>query len=320
MTEIPFTAADLVIVDGRIYHLDLSPEELANDIIIVGDPERVSLIAEEYFSHKEVERFHRGLRTITGTVDETEQRVSLITSGMGTPSLEIVLNEIVALNEIDFETRVRKKTYDDINIIRVGTSGGLQKNRKLGTSIITSYAIGLDNSGLFVEVPYKNKYIKDFEKLIGTIIDDSISSESRFKGKINPYISEANSQVVASLERSANDLNVDYKIGITVSNSGFFANQGRNITRLKLTVPDIDGILSKYYFSGMQIENMEMESSFLLLFMNALGYKAGSICPVIANRRHDTFAHDYEKNIKDATNVALHALYNLRYSPDNLRD
>ena len=102
MAKGQFKSSDLPIVDGRTYHLDLRPEDLAENIIIVGDPDRVTFIADEFLGAKEIDRFHRGLRTITGYVKETGQRVSIVTSGMGTPSLEIVLNEIVALNEIDF--------------------------------------------------------------------------------------------------------------------------------------------------------------------------------------------------------------------------
>jgi uridine phosphorylase len=142
--ESHFNNSDLPIIEGKVYHLCLKPEDLANHILIVGDPERVSFIAKEYFSRIEVDKFHRGLRTITGIVRDTGQRVSIVTSGMGTPSLEIVLNEIIALNEIDFYTRTRKSVYDMLTVIRVGTSGSIQPDTELGTLIITDYAIGLD--------------------------------------------------------------------------------------------------------------------------------------------------------------------------------
>jgi len=313
MNQGPFTDSDLPInSNGRIYHLDLLPEELAKDIIIVGDPDRVSFIADQYFSDIEVDRNHRGLKTNTGTVRATGQKVSLITSGMGTSSLEIVLNELVALNEIDFKTRKRKKEYGDINIIRVGTSGGLQRDTKVGTSIITNYSIGTDNSGLFVDVPYADSYCKKIEESARCAINHAISPDSRFKDKIMPYVSKADPSVVSTLESEAKKLGLHYKVGITASASGIFAQQGRDISRLPLTVPDIDEILSKLDFNGLKVENMEMESSFLLHFMNSLGYKAGAICPAILNRRKDTFAQNYEDDISNATNVALHALFTLR--------
>jgi uridine phosphorylase len=308
-----FSASDLLTNDGRVYHLDLGPNELAKDIIIVGDPDRIPFIATEFFVVEEVNRFHRGLRTITGIVKDTCQRVTLVTSGMGTPSLEIVLNEIVALNEIDFQTRKRNAEHDIMNIIRVGTSGGLQPDTELGTLIITDYAIGLDNTGLFYNVENTDWKCQYLEDIIREAVDHVIPSDSRLKGKIFPYVSRANPNVVRALERTAKELGRAYRKGVTVSNSGFFANQGRHLSRLPLTVPDIDGLLASTDpgIAGLKIENMEMEASFLLYFMGALGYRAGAICPIIANRRKDTFTTRYMPNIKDAAKVALDALYML---------
>lgn len=309
----PFSDSDLITVDGRAYHLDLGPKELAKDIIIVGDPNRVPFIADEFLVAEEVDRFHRGLRTITGIARDTSQRVSIVTSGMGTPSLEIVLNEIVALNEIDFQTRKRKAEYDIINIIRVGTSGGLQSDSELGVLVVTDYAVGLDNTGLFYNVKNSERKCRNLEDVIREAVDSVIPPDSRFKGKIFPYVSRANPDMVRALERAAKELGIEYRRGVTVSNSGFFANQGRHISRLSLTVPDIDGVLTSIDIGidGLKIENMEMEASFLLHFMGALGYRAGAICPVIANRRSDTFMVRYAQNMKDAAKVALDALYML---------
>ena len=156
------TEADLPIdASGRIYHLQITPEQLAPDILLVGDPGRAEFIARTFLHDLEVEQEHRGLVTATGTSCATGDRATIIspvrttvaTSGMGTPSLEIVLNELVALNEIDFSTRAQKATFPRLHVIRVGTSGGLQASTRLGTSIITTYAVGMDNTGLFYETP-----------------------------------------------------------------------------------------------------------------------------------------------------------------------
>jgi uridine phosphorylase len=311
--DVSFKASDLPLIDNRVYHLELKPEDLAKDIIIVGDPERVPFIADEFFDTKEVDRFHRGLRTITGRVKETGQRVSIITSGMGTPSLEIVLNEIVALNEIDFHTRTRKSEYDMLTIIRVGTSGGIQHDTELGTLIITDYAIGLDNTGLFYNASYYDENCKMLEDEIRKTIDEVIPYNSRSKGKIFPYASRAHKDVIEALDREAQRLNIKHKRGITVSNSGFFANQGRAVSRMPLTVSEIDYILSfiDTGIEGLRIENMEMEASFLLHFMGALGYRAGVICPVIDNRREEKFASQYTQYVRDAAKIALRTLYAL---------
>ncbi|MEW5949737.1 MAG: nucleoside phosphorylase [Thermodesulfobacteriota bacterium] len=313
MAEGQFKSSDLPIVDGRTYHLDLRPEELAKNIIIVGDPDRVAFIADEFLGTREIDRFHRGLRTITGCVKETGQRVSIVTSGMGTPSLEIVLNEIVALNENDFHTKKRRAEYETLTIIRVGTSGGLQPDTELGTSIITAYAVGLDNTGLFYNAPYQETF-KMLEAAVRQSIDGAISDHSRFKGKIFPYASKAHEDVVDALEREARRLGVQYKKGITVSNSGFFANQGRSMSRVPSTVPGIDALLASMDtgIKGLKVENMEMEASFLLYFMGALGYRAGVICPIIDKRDDNKFTSEYAPYIKDATKVALGALNGLK--------
>jgi len=273
--ESHFNNSDLPIIEGKVYHLGLKPEELANHILIVGDPERVPCIAQEYFKTIETDKSHRGLRTITGIVRDTGQRVSVVTSGMGTPSLEIVLNEIIALNEMDFHTRTRKSVCDMLTVIRVGTSGSIQPDTELGTLIITDYAIGLDNTGFFYDCTYPEKNMEILEEKIKVAVDSSIPVNSR---------------------------------------SGFFANQGRTLSRIPLTVSEIDSILSVVDtgIEGLRIENMEMEASFLLYFMGALGYRAGVISVVIDNRREDRFIAQYERHISDASKAALRALATLQ--------
>jgi uridine phosphorylase len=306
-----FEPSDLPITDGKVYHLGLEPEELANNIIIVGDPERVPLIAEEFLDTREVDRSQRGLRTITGSVKNTGQRISLLTSGMGTPSLEIVLNEIIALHEIDFRTLRRKSAYDRLTIIRVGTSGGIQRDTALGTLIVTDYVIGLDNTGFHYDAPCTDQRFTMLEDIIRQTLDDVIRPDSRFRGKIFPYVSRADPDVIAALEGEARESGIEYKRGVTVSNSGFFANQGREVSRVPLTVPEIDGVLASVDtgIPGLKIENMEMEASFLIHFMGALGHRSGCICPVIDQRRKGLFMHEYKHCIRDAAWVALRALH-----------
>ncbi|UCD34626.1 MAG: hypothetical protein JSU90_10060 [Nitrospiraceae bacterium] len=309
----PYTVSDLPIFNNKVYHLDLHPEELARNIIIAGDPERVPFIAEEFLVDCDVDRYHRGLRTITGTCRETGQRVSITTSGMGTPSLEIVLNEVVALHEIDFRTMTRKEAPEPLTIIRVGTSGGLQHDTALGTLIVTDYAVGLDNTGLFYNAAPHDENCELLEKSVGQCLEAAADRDSRFRGKIFPYASRASAAVSSALAREADRLSVRYKKGITVSNSGFFANQGRDISRVPVTVPDIDGLLAALDtgIAGLTFENMEMEASFLLHFMCGLGYRAGVICAVIDNRRENRFAEHYAQYIKDAVHIALRTLHSL---------
>lgn len=312
----PFSASDLPIFDGRVYHLNMEPGELAQDIIIVGDPNRVTDIAHEFLDWPNLLAYqhNRGLRSITGRVKKTGQVVSLLTSGMGTSSLEIVLGELEVLNEIDFRTRTRREQFETINIIRVGTSGALQKDTPLGTPLVANYLIGLDNTGLFYDVPYPDEVSRLLEDRLKQALDEATPIDRRFRGRIWPYVAKADPRITALMEQAAKDLGIICRKGLTASNSGFFANQGRAISRIRPTIPDIDSVLATFYtgIEGLRIENMEMEGSFLAHFMTGLGYRAGIICPGIANRREETFDRDYHKNISDATAIALRALYIVR--------
>lgn len=319
----PFTAADLPIDEaGRIYHLQVKPGQIATDILIVGDPGRAEFIGSEFLHDLEIEHEHRGLVTVTGTSEITGEQATIIsplrttatTSGMGTPSLEIVVNELVALNEIDFETRTPKSDFPRLHIVRVGSSGALQATTKIGTPIITSYAIGLDNSGHFYEAPYPDETCQRLEEELGQVLREYMSTESRFYGKIHPYVARAEPALVDSLVQAANHLGVPTKIGLTASAPGFFAPQGRDVARVKPSIPELDRILSTYdpKLDGQRIENMEMEASFLLHFLGGLGYWVGEICTTINNRRENTFDHHYQIATKNAINVALLAMATVR--------
>ena len=319
----PYTASDLPIdEDGRIYHLQLKPGQIAPDILLVGDPERAEFIGSTFLRDIELEHEHRGLVTVTGTSEITGQQATIIssvkttvaTSGIGTPSLEIVVNELVALNEIDFQTRTRKSDYPRLHILRVGTSGGLQASTELGTHIITSYAIGLDNTGLFYEAPYADEICGRLEQELAHVVRKSMSTSSRFYGKIQPYVARAEPVLVDALLEASATLGVPAKLGLTVSSSGFFAPQGRDTARVKPSVPGLGRILSEYdpRLGAQRIENMEMEASFLIHFLGGLGHWAGAICPTIANRLTNTFDHHYREAIVKAIKAALLALANVR--------
>ena len=303
-----YSEADLPITtDGRIYHLALKPEELAENIILVGDPDRVPFLAEEFLSSVETDVLHRGLRSITGVTREHGVRVSIITSGMGTPSLEIVLQEITALNEINFASRKRKSHWPKLKIIRVGTSGAIHRDTVLGTAIVSKYAVGLENTGLFYDIPCPDAVSSEIELAVSQAIQSAANSSQRFDGAIKPYAASSSGAVLSALQRAAEQLGLSHSIGITVSSSGFFANQGRDVARISPSVPDIDKALSEVQLtsSALRIENMEMEASFLFHFASGLGYEAGAICPVIANRVENTFADNYQEDVRNAARAAL---------------
>lgn len=314
-----FLESDLPIdEEGRIYHLEIKPNQLAPDILIVGDPGRAEMIGATFLHDIEITHMHRGLVTITGYSEVSDELATVIspakttvtTSGMGTPSLEIIVQELVALNEIDFATLTPKPSYQDLQIIRVGTSGGLQASTKLGTPIITSYSIGMDNTGLYYDAPYPDDNCKRLEDELSELIQSRMKANTRFYGKIHPYVSRADPAIVSALSEASETLGVQSKVGLTVSCSGFFAPQGRNIARIKPTIPDLDQVFSEYDpgLDGQKVENMEMESSFLNHFLGGLGYSAGAICTAIANRQENTFDHNYQVSVSNSIKVALLAL------------
>jgi uridine phosphorylase len=319
----PYTASDLPVDEqGRIYHLQIQAEQIAPDILIVGDPGRAQFIGSTFLRDIELEHEHRGLVTVTGTYEQTGERATIVsplrttvaTSGMGTPSLEIVVSELVALTEIDLNRRTRKPKFPRLHVIRVGTSGALQTSTALGVSIITSYAIGMNSTGFFYQVPYPDDDCRRLEAEVGELVRRSMSPESRFYGKIYPYVSRAEPALVDALAEAAARLGVPAKVGLTVSCSGFFAPQGRDIARIKPSLPDVDQVFSEYdpRLDGQRVENMEMEASFLIHYLCGLGHWAGVICPIIAHRREDTFDPHYQDAIANATRVALEALAAMR--------
>jgi uridine phosphorylase len=308
-----FSAAELPISEqGRIYHLDLRPGELATDIVLVGDPDRVPFLAKHFLREPEVDRNHRGLRTITGCTKESGFRVSIVTSGMGTPSTEIVLQEIVALHEVNFETKTRLPDWPTIRVVRVGTSGALREETPLGCSIIARYGLGLDNAGLYYESPLTDD-LYSLESAAKAVLA-SCARGTRFARNVAPYAAKGNDKVATQMNEIAAALGYEARLGITVSNAGFFASQGRQVARCPLTFPEIDSAFGEGStgIEGLRFENMEMETSFLFHFMAAVDHEAGAISVALANRRLNTFASDPTTGITKAATIAFQALEVLR--------
>jgi uridine phosphorylase len=314
-----YTPADLPVdEEGRIYHLQVKAGQIAPDILLVGDPGRAEWIGSTFLRDIAFKHEHRGLVTVTGTAELTGEQATILsplkttvaTSGIGTPSLEIVVNELVALNEIDLATRTPRSDFPRLHILRVGTSGGLQASTELGIPVITSYAIGTDNTGLFYETPCPDETCERLEQELYHAIKGAMSPGSRFYGRIHPYVSRAEPALVHALLEASASLGIRTQLGLTVSASGFFAPQGRDVARLKPTVPDLDRVFAEYdpRVGGQRIENMEMEASFLIHYLGGLGHWGGAICTMVANRREDTFDHHYQETIANSTRVALLAL------------
>lgn len=308
------TADDLPIVNGRVYHLDLAPDELARDVIIVGDPDRVPLLADELLTGRHVDRAHRGFRTITGIARETGMRVSIVTSGIGAPSTEIVLNEIAALNEVDFRTMRRRETFEPLTVIRVGTSGGLNPATPLGALALTDYVIGLDNTGLFYDIPAPDETCRFLEREMRRALDAATAPQARFAGVIAPYAARADRLLLAALEAEARALGVVHARGITVSSAGFFAEQGRGVVRTAATIPRLLDALERIDTApaGCAIENMEMEAGFLLHFLGGLGYRAAAVCAVINKRQEGVFTDDFLHQVTAGARMAVRAFAAVR--------
>ena len=275
-----FPPSELVINnDGSIFHLHLKPENLADKIILVGDPGRVSLVAS-HFDSKECEVSNREFHTITGKYKG--KRVTALSTGIGCDNIDIVLNELDALANIDFATRTEKPEHKTLTLVRVGTCGGLQPYTPEGTFIASVKSIGFD--GLL------NFYAGRDEA-------SDLKLEAAFKEHVgwnlkmgNPYVASANEELI---NRIAGD---DMVRGITVACGGFFGPQGRQL-RLPLMDPDLNQKIESFKYDDLQVTNFEMESSALAGLSTLMGHKAMTCCMVIANRVAKKMETEYKGDI-----------------------
>jgi len=316
--EIPVSS--LPVVDGRIYHLSINHEELADKCIIVGDPERVPKIANKFLAKVTADRSHRGLRTITGITENGGVPLTIVTSGMGTPSLEIVLNELIAVHELDLATRKPLPgERKPLTIIRVGTSGAVRSGTALGTAIISKYAIGLDNTGTYYDAPC-DRVTEEIETAVTNAVRAAAAPGSRFGSRLAPYAAAAAPEVIDALVEVAQEKKILHKVGITASAAGFFANQGRQIRPfLKVTVPNIDSVVGSVDLSGIEgltpkdikIENLEMESAALYHIGRMAGCRCGTVCVTVAQRRTGEFLENQAACVEAASLLAVDALVSL---------
>lgn len=275
-----FAESELLInEDGSIFHLHLRPEQLADKIILVGDPGRVSLVAS-HFDSQECEVSSREFHTITGIYKG--KRLTVLSTGIGCDNIDIVLNEIDALANIDFKTREEKDTLKSLTLVRVGTCGGLQENTPTGTYIASVKSIGFD--GLLNFYAGRNEVC-------------DLPLEAAFKKHMNwnpllcaPYVIDANAELI---DRIAAD---DMVRGITIACGGFFGPQGREL-RIPLADPTQNEKVESFEYNGLRITNFEMESSALAGLARLLGHKAITCCMVIANRRAKKAETAYKNDI-----------------------
>ena len=264
--------------DGDIYHLNLHPEELADNVILVGDPGRVSMLSA-MFDTVEVRKQNRELITHTGTYKG--KRISVISTGMGTDNIDIVLTELDALVNIDLATRTVKESHHTLNLVRIGTSGALRPEIECGTFVASEYGLGIDGVLRFYET--------------GNLIrEDLVEAFVRHTGWDStlpyPYFTPASPELLA---RIAHDMTK----GVTVSAPGFFGPQGREV-RIRVKYPELNKKIESFEYQGNVITNMEMECSALYGLGNILGHHPLTICLIIANRVTGQFLDSYHDRME----------------------
>lgn len=304
--------SEIVVNQDKIYHLGLKKGQLAPHIILVGDPNRVYKVSA-FFDSIQLEVKNREYVIQTGIYQGMP--ITVIGTGMGTDNVEIALAELLSVHEFDFTTGQRYSDCSPLTLIRVGTSGGVQADIPAGTHAISTYALGLDNTGLYYDHPATDKYMLQMEELAYEILTEATPETARFKGKIFPYASKASVIVAEELIYQAKKAGVSYVKGITASTPGFYGPSARYIEGLNNSIPKIKHHLARLEVSGKQVVNMEMESSILFHMCENLGYHAGTICPIISNPFSSADVIDYDKSVKQAIQIALNTLHSLNMKP-----
>lgn len=260
-------SSELIInSDGSCFHLHLRPEQLADKIVMCGDPDRVTMIAS-FFDSKEFDIQCREFHSITGTYKG--KRITALSHGIGPDNIDIVVNELDALANIDFQTREIKKEHRTLEMVRIGSCGGLQPFVPVGTPIVSEMSIGFD--GVLNWYAGRDS-VSDlyFEKALVEYIGYPEKAAA-------PYVVKADEELAA---RIGGD---DMVRGVTISAVGFYGPQGREL-RLPIAAPDINQRIGSFTFAGRSITNYEMESAPLAGFARLLGHKAVTVCSVVANR------------------------------------
>lgn len=285
-----FAESELIInKDGSVFHLHVRPEQLADKVILVGDPGRVALVAS-HFEEKEMEVESREFCTVTGTYKG--KRITVISTGIGCDNIDIVMNEVDALANIDFQTRTEKQQLRSLEIVRIGTCGGLQLNTPEGTFICSEYSVGFDGLLNFYE---GRNAVCDLK------MERALISHLGWTGNMcqpYPYVIKADENLV---ERIAQN---DMVRGITVACGGFFGPQGRQL-RVPLVDPHQNEKIESFEYDGMHISNFEMESSALAGLAKLMGHRATTACMVIANRRAGKANTRYKNIIDDLITLVL---------------
>lgn len=283
-----YAPSELIInEDGSIFHLHLRPEQLADRIILVGDPGRVASVAA-HFDSIECEVQSREFHSITGTFEG--KRITVLSTGIGCDNIDIVVNELDALANINFSTREDNPSLRRLTIVRIGTCGGLQPETPLGTFIASVKSIGFD--GLL-------NYYADRDRVCDLALEKAFTAHMNWSPqKGAPYVAVADAELI---ERIAAD---DMVRGITCACGGFYGPQGRQI-RLRIQDPEQNAKIESFRYDGLKICNFEMESSALAGLSAILGHKAMTCCMVVANRYAKEANTGYKTQIDDLITLVL---------------
>lgn len=283
-----FLPSELIVnQDGSIFHLHLKPEQLADKVILVGDPGRVETVAA-HFENRECEVENREFKTITGIYHG--KRITVQSTGIGCDNIDIVLNELDALANIDFTTRTEKNEHRQLTLVRIGTCGGLQPNTPIGTFIASVKSIGFD--GLLNFYAGRNDVCDlHFERAFTKYMNWNPQLCS-------PYVIDADTELINRI--SGNEM----VRGVTIACGGFFGPQGREL-RIPLADPHQNEKVEKFEYNGYRITNYEMESSALAGLSKLMGHKAMTCCMVIANRLEKKMNTGYKNTIDNLIKLVL---------------
>ena len=283
-----FASSELIINnDGSCFHLHLRPEQLADRVILVGDPGRVNTVAE-YFDNIECEVSNREFHSITGTYQD--KRITVQSTGIGCDNIDIVMTELDTLANIDYKTRTIKDKHRTLTLVRIGTCGGLQPFTPIGTFIASVKSIGFD--GLL-------NYYADRNDVCDLEMENAFKEHMKWNPlKGSPYVAIANPELVDQIACE------DMVRGYTIACGGFYGPQGRQI-RLRIEDPEQNEKVESFVYDGLRICNFEMESSALAGLASLLGHRALTCCMVIANRYSQNMNTEYKNSIDTLISLVL---------------
>ena len=283
-----YAPSELIINgDGSVFHLHLRPEQLARKIILVGDPGRVAMVAT-HFEEIECDVESREFHSITGNYKG--KRITVLSTGIGCDNIDIVVNELDALANIDFDTRTEKEEFTQLEMVRIGTCGGLQPHTPVGTYICSRKSIGFD--GLL-------NYYAGRNEVCDLVFEEAFTQHMKWNSqKGAPYVIDNNADLLARINQG------DMVDGVTIAAGGFFGPQGRKL-RIPLEDSDQNEKIMNFEYGGHCITNFEMEGSALAGLSRLLGHKAMTVCMVIANRRAKEANTNYKNSIDNLIEKVL---------------